>query len=381
MPNYVQLSRYYLDDKDLEDLIAAGPISSRFLVEFLRRRGIFVPEPTKDWTRDDLVRFFIRQPMSWRDIAIISHEINTTDRGEKEATCKLSGVAQDFDLSSGLAKLQTLRATAKGEVYQVTKKADGSTAVRVAYTEVDPHQSRPFQKRERVVDIEIKAAGGEYLIRHSSSQRASQIVEVLSGIVCEGDPKNVTRQRIEFPGLKDPVLRTEFFTTLMEKVPGFRVLDVEDVKVGNQVGSNGTEANDKECGGDGDLEDDEDSEQAQAIKGLIKRAAFSGNSVLTSDIYRQLRVSGYFITSLHWKGLETESEHEVQFRAEMADPIDFCDFRFDIAKVHPLKPNDESFKVTQVDLRRLYVKRMQEAAYTAKAIVDKKIEASAKPPQ
>lgn len=373
MPNYVQLSRYYLDDKDLQDIVEGAPIKSRFLVEFLRKRGIFVPEPSKNWPRSALIRLFVRQPLAWSDIQLIGKGINSTDRGEKSAACKLGGVAKDLDLDQIYAQVQEQRSSKKAESYNVTKKADGSTALRVSYTEVDPHQARPFQKRERTVEIEVQRQGEDLVIRHSSNERATQIVEVLSGMIAEKAPDVATRKRIEFPGLRDAALRTEFFTTLLEKVSGFRVLDVVDVKVGNQLENDSEEHEEEDSDEEDEDQADQGAAQAQVIKGLIKRAAFSGSSILTSEIYQELRQTGYFLTSLKWKAHDGSADHEVEFCAEMVDTCRFCDFRFDVVNVSSLSPDQESFQVSKSDFKRRYTNRLEEAAFSAKDAVDKKI--------
>jgi hypothetical protein len=378
MASYTNPSRYYLDDKDITDLVTGGVVSNRFLLAFLRRRGIFVPEPSANWPREELVKLFARQLFTWAEVNEINKETSSADREEKVETCKLTGVPSDIDIQSLLADLQARRSAAKNEAYVHSKKADGTTAVSVVYTELDPFLARPFQKRERALGIEIQPNGAELTIRYSSNQRASQIVEVLAGMICEKDPKAIEATRIEFPGLKDPVLRTEFFSQLMEKVSGFKILDVQDVKVDNRLRDE-PEDPDSDEDEDNDSDEDTNSKQAQVVKGLIKKAAFTGVSVLTSEIYQQLRQSGYFITSINWKALETSADHEVELRAEMGDPIRFGEFRFDISKITPLAGDTDDFKKSLFDVKRNYIKRMQDAAFTAKKIVETKLQQSQKP--
>jgi hypothetical protein len=380
MANYLNPSRYYLDDKDIADLVAGGDVSNRFLLSLLRRRGIFLPEPSKNWPREELVKLFARQLFTWAEVNEINKETSSADREEKVEICKLTGVPAGLDIHAVLTELQTNRASSKNEAYVLSKKADGTTAVSVIYTELDPFLARPFQKRERALDIEIQTSGSELTIRYSSNQRASQIVEVLAGIIFEKDPTAIEATRIEFPGLKEPMLRTEFFSQLMEKVSGFKILDVQDVKVDNRLQdetSKGSEDNDDE---EIDNETDEDvsANQVQVVKGLIKKAVFTGVSVLTSDIYQQLRESGYFISSINWKALEISADHEVELRAEMADPIRFSDFRFDVSKITPLAADSEAFKKSLYDVKRSYIKRMQEAAFAAKKVVETKLQQSQK---
>lgn len=379
MANYQNLSRYYMDDKDVVDLISGGEVSTRFMLGFLRRRGIFLPEPSKNWPREELVKLFARQLFSWKEIREITEETNTTDREDRTETCKMTGIPTTFDVAAILNDLQALRASSKNEAYQLSKKADGTTQVLVAYTEIDPYLARPFQKRAKVLELEVQLVGSELEVSYSSNPRASQIVEVLTGLICLKDPETIEATRIEFPGLKDAALRTEFFSQLLEKVSGFRILDVQDVKVDNRLDAEKAPEDDE--GEDEDSDADEPDEkasevQAQVVKGLIKKAAFSGNSVLTSEIYQQLRQSGYFISSLNWKALELSADHEVEFRAEMADPVRFGDFRFDVTKVTTLGSDPDEFKKAMHDVRRNYIKRLREAAFTSKKIVEDKIHAT-----
>ena len=60
----------------------------------------------------------------------------------------------------------------------------------------------------------------------------------------------------------------------------------------------------------------------------------------------------------------------------MADPIKFSNFKFDVAKVSSLKPDDDAFKRSLADFKRNYIKRMEEAAFASKTKIDKKINPS-----
>lgn len=79
--------------------------------------------------------------------------------------------------------------------------------------------------------------------------------------------------------------KTSFFTTLISKLPGFKLENVTSVKVETSAFT----VNEDEL-----IDDDQETEQAsQEMLGVVKNVALKGESLLSSPEYQQLKAKGF----------------------------------------------------------------------------------------
>jgi hypothetical protein len=108
---------------------------------------------------------------------------------------------------------------------------------------------------------------------------------------------------------------------------------------------------------------------AAEVKALVRKVALSGQSLLTSEFYQQLRSTGYFITHITWRSKETGGLGLVaELIAEFTDPVNASGFTFDVKKILPREGTDDTRKTAsellsphRTRLRRL----IENAAYIA----------------
>lgn len=373
MPKFVQQSRYHLDDKDLSDLLSSPWIGERFLLKFAKRKGMVLSD---DETRESTVEYLSRQIFSWQDISLLAEELNQADRDDKTSTCQIDHSQSDINLSEVLQTVKNDRNQKHQEVYQIKKLSSGSYDVTVTYTEIDPYLSRPFQKKEKNVVLAIDPKKGLLEVQHSSNDRASQIVASIAKAIELLSKKQVTTRVIELADIHDTDLRSQFFLEITSKVTGFRMLDVKDLKVDHRLPEITSTA---EGTIDPAGEAAEKNEAAvETLQAIVRQAAFTGQNLVDSQIYQELRNEGYFICSINWLARELDGEdRNVEFFAEFGDTVNFRGFRFDVRKIGAAA-KDKDTKITLTDLRRRYLGRLEEASYAAMSSIQKKAKESTK---
>jgi hypothetical protein len=118
--------------------------------------------------------------------------------------------------------------------------------------------------------------------------------------------------------------RTEFFTSLISKLKGFKLDNVTSVKV---------EPIKKDFGDDElDLEDDQNKEQAkQDALALVKNVALKGEILLASEEYQSLLKKGFFITAIIWRSKQTSIPYSiVEFEAAFDEPGEGRGFKYSV---------------------------------------------------
>ena len=163
MSKFVQHASYYLDDKDLSDLFKAQHVPPRFLLKFARRRGLFLSEKA---SKNDLVCALCMAPISWDDVNAIAEAINTEECDVKHMSTQLT---DGFDLDGLPSALERVKTWLEGnrEVPTLTKTSENSYRLEIRFVEVQPQRTRPLQRVERHVTIEVERVGERLDIRCS----------------------------------------------------------------------------------------------------------------------------------------------------------------------------------------------------------------------
>lgn len=358
MSKFVQHASYYLDDKDLSDLFTAQNVSPRFLLRFARRRGLFLSDKG---TKEDLVRALCMAPISWEDVSVIAEAINSEDRDTKQMTVQLTSGVDFSGLPAALERVKSWL-EANREIPTITKVGDNAYKLEVGFLELQPQRTRPLQRVERRVTIEIEQVEGRLDIRFSAHEHARQIVRKLVGEIPSKQDDKKSERTVSLWSVHEPLLRIKFFTDLINNIDGFVLSEVTDLQVDRRFPT--AEKGDA----DENQQTPEDDEQKKEAVGLVKRAILSGESLLNSDFYRKLRDAGYYIGSVIWTANELGgARRQVEFSAGFKDPILATDFIFDIRRVAKRDKDGEYGKPERnqpVDRPRL-LKLIEAGAYTA----------------
>jgi hypothetical protein len=129
---------------------------------------------------------------------------------------------------------------------------------------------------------------------------------------------------IELSMFSDPVKRTTFFTSLITKLPGFKLENVTSVKVESNIKDTDEESQ--------EYENEQDNDQIEEkMLALVKNVALKGRSLLASPEYKQLKGRGFFITSIIWQSKKLEGTSPIiEFEAGFEEPESCKGFKYNV---------------------------------------------------
>ena len=356
MSKYIQLSRYYFSDKDLADVLSEPAFSERVLLQLGRQRGFFF-SPLEN--KRKLVHLLSRIPLDWDALKDLAERLNSDALDKKRSTRRIENFGDLDVVNKMLTELKNERGPKQEEVYTIRKKSENVFVVDVSYIDIDTSKARAFQRTESHSTIELEKIENRIEIRFSHDERSREIVQALFDKLRASVNTPLETVDIELTGVRDPALRSHFFVNLRQKVKNFRPIDVLDLAFDRRL-PEVLEKTDKEG------EPKETGEQEE-IKTMVRRAAFSGQGLLSSDLAQKLRETGYFITRIKWSAKETEGEERlVEFESGFDDPIMATGFFYELKKVYP-RDDPEDQKRTHSELLRGERPRLRnllaEAAY------------------
>ena len=166
--------------------------------------------------------------------------------------------------------------------------------VNIEYSEVDFSKTRLLQRRHKEAEIEFIIEGDKTIIRMPANDKAKDIVHNLKRRLDGKKNVDIPADLIELSEFGYLEKRTEFFTSLITKMPNFKFENVTNLSVQSSI----KEDDENEF----DLEYDQENEEAkQKMIVLVKNVALKGQSLLASDEYKQLKDKGFYITSIIWQ--------------------------------------------------------------------------------
>lgn len=357
MAKHIQLARCYFNDKDIADVLSNPRFGDRALLKLAQATGIvFNPKETKSF----LIGYLSRMPFDWRRLQEIAKQLERPEREERRGVTRVDRDVTSDELE---AAIETVRASRAGnrEDFKVEKVGD-RFIVRGKFIEIDHSRTKALQREEREYAIEIDLTSAQPSIQFTHNPKAREFVSDLVKQL-KPEPDAEIESPIDLGAIKDPALRTEFFLKLRRLMPGFRQLDVQDIKVDRRV----EEPVQSET--DGDEADDTDEQSQEEAKAMVKSAALQGHGLLTSELYQKMREMGYYVYRMQWSSIETDSSGRLmEFEAGFENPILANSFHYDLKRVIP-NEKDKTAGLTQLEVtnrerdrvRRLLV----DAAYKA----------------
>jgi hypothetical protein len=374
MAKYVHLSRVYLSDSELYELLAPKNIASRKLRQRMRGRGLFYSDKGKEADVRSRISFL---PSDWNLVSSMLLEIAGPDPRERKTAQRVTNYVPSQNLSEAVGKVQDERAAKYGEVYNTVVTPDGITKVEVTYTELDYSRAVPYQRRERKLSIDIAASEENLNLRYNASERAAQIVEGIKSCLEYKEKDAPEVKQISLNGVRDPVARTKFFTQLIKGITGFKYENTTHISVDRRFP---TEEDDGDDSAKSVSEDKTDpvtvatNERRKAkieeqMKGLINKVAFTGEQILATELYSKAAESGYYIAAIHWTCIsQSDPRVHIDCEAALVDPAEGEPFSFDLIREWQNKPEDpdegETSSIT-MEQRRNYESLIETAAYNA----------------
>ncbi len=375
MAIYIHLSRVYLSDTELYELISPKNVAVRTLHSRMRERGLFYSEKGREEDVRSRIAFL---PSDWRLVSETLEDIAAPDPRERRTTQRITNYIPDQDIAAAVTKVQDERSTKYGEIYNQTVTEDGLTRIEVTYTELDYSRAVPYQRRERKLLVELAPTGETLNIRYDATDKASKIVEGLKSALAYKDKDAPKVQRISLRSIRDAALRTRFFTELIKGIEGFSYENTTHIAVDRRFP---TDDDVDDTGGDllatgedvdlGDVAEKKALEEQ--LKGLVNRVSLTGDQVFATELYEKAASSGYYIAAIRWTcNSRADSRVHVDCEAALVDPAEGEPFSFDFVRQSRNKADNPDAIETEAvgrDQRRSYEDLIEAAARKAFAIV------------
>lgn len=323
--SHVKMSKqnllYCATDKEIYDVLMSAKqrIHSGVLLELAKDRKIFYSPAD---SREDLIHQLSLLPHGYHELNIILEQREHAGRAEKVTSVTLNA-ALTMDELKEIAKEYVGESPEDERVTTFTKGTD-QVFVNVKYSDIDYGKTRLVQRTPKEAAIEFHVSEGKTVVRMPANTKAKEIFGKLRAKLEVKRKAEVPLERIEISDFNSSEARTEFFTTLISKLEGFKLDNVTSVKVEpiSKLASDG----------DLDLDDDQSKEEAkQEALALVKNVALKGETLLASEEYQSLLKKGFFITSIIWRSkLLTDPFPIVEFEAAFEEPEHGRGFKYHV---------------------------------------------------
>jgi hypothetical protein len=162
-----------------------------------------------------------------------------------------------------------------------------------------------------------------------ATAKGREIVATLRNKIEEKRKAVLEIQEVDLSGIPDPTLRTLFFTKLASEFPNSTLNDVLRVKLQGS-NSSSTSETEEENGDDNEIDlDAEMTKKEEAVAGVLRGAALSGQDLFGTSVFQDLRQRGFYITSITWRSrLQEVGNPIVEFNAEFEDVETCTSFRY-----------------------------------------------------
>lgn len=280
---------YFATNKEIHDLLfsAKQKVTEAVLTELLRDRGIFC-SPAE--SREALVQYLSLLPHDYADVCGILERREASKRGEKTTTISLNIALSAEELKEIVSDYQKAEVQ---EVVRAYRKSESEFFMNVTYSEFDYSKTRLLQRQDRDAELIFTNVGGRTEIRLPATDRARAMVDKLRDRIEAHKKAAVQLEEIELTGLTSPEARTTFFTRLISSLSDFPLMSVSRLRVAHST----SEQQDDDL----DIDSDEVDEAEEKMLGVVENVALSGENLVASDMYQELKSKGFFITSITWR--------------------------------------------------------------------------------
>jgi hypothetical protein len=311
---------FSVSDSEIFDAYMSAPshFNEGLLLEEGRRRSILY---SKYEDRASLARKLSRQVYGYRELQPIEQYFSQIGRADKTASLQIDAPLTQSELKSIAEEFAS--ATEVDE--DVTSYLDGpDLVVNTVYTQTDFSRNRFRQRQQREAVVRFEIGPNSTTVTMPATQKGREIVAALRNKIEEARKAEIPVQEVDLSEMPDPSIRTKFFTTLVSEYPNATLSDVLRVK----LQASGTATADQSS----DEDEEEDGADLgaglatveEAVAGVLRGAALSGQDLFGTKIFQELKQRGFFITSITWHSrLQEPGNPVVEFSAEFEE-VDEC---------------------------------------------------------
>lgn len=317
----------YLDhisanDNDIYDLLISGKqrMTASVLRELLRDRGIFCS--SKD-DREDLCDYISTMPHGFHDIEAIVDKREPAGRREKTTSVQFDAEIAIEDIRGAVESY--MKDIGPNEVVKHRIAKNGGYTMNVEYDEFNHNRAKLLQRERNEAKIDFLHENGRTVVRFPASDKAKRVIDAIKTCVEQRRKEPLNQQKVELAGLTTPELRSKFFTSLISKLPGFKLRNVMNLKVSSLRRD---EADDEKL--DIDIETEE-SEASMEMFAVVHSMALSGQNLVQSKEYKELSQRGFYITHISWKSEQIQNPPNIiRFEAGFENKQSCVGFRYGV---------------------------------------------------
>lgn len=314
--------QYFATDKDIHDLLysAKQRITENVLHELSRDRGIFYSHKESRETLSNKISLLSHD---YNDVIGIIERRDSSRRNERTTSITLNINLTPEEIKDAINEY---RQTTPNEVVTSFQKSTTEVNLNITYDEYDYSKTRLIQRQQKEASIEFLQKDGKTFIRIPATEKARVIVEDLKNKISSKKKQEIPSEEIELSALTQAEERTTFFMKLIRSLPNYNLLTVSKLRVATSTSTSTSGADDEI-----DIEEDDNSDASSEMLSIVKHIALSGENLMASPIYQDLKDRGYFITSITWRCKQTAEPYTVmQFEAGFEDRQQAKKFRYGI---------------------------------------------------
>lgn len=348
-----RVQKFFASDKEIHDVLASSKrrMTHGQLLELARDRGIFISGETD---REDLVDYLAVLPHDFFDVEGLLDQAGPSKRAERTTFIEFNGDVTSEDVADALLEYQTDFDT--HEETTIHPPRPHAVTANVKYSEFDYSRTALLQRQERDADLEFRIEDERVTVRMPATDKGHAIVAAVIERIERKKKTVFKREEISVADLSVEN-RTIFFMKLMRGIAHHSVEMVVNIK----VSAGGTTH---------DLVDgDEESEDArEELLGVVRSVALSGDNLLASPQYQQLRDAGFFVTSMTWRAIqEAVPNDKVSFEVAFDNPEEGTGFKYLVRYAQQKADGDYSlnYKPVPPARRKELCELIENAARTA----------------
>lgn len=344
-------SQLFATDKELFDLIFSSRqrLTERVLRDLATEKRIFCSAKA---SRSALADYLSGLPHDWEGIENLLRHSESGTRGERATSTVIkSPIAMD----EVRAVLREYSDDARG-MDRMTMPPAGAKVINanLEYSEFDLSRTRLLQRQQKSAAFEVRFDDDEITIRYPATEKGREVVSDLIDRLERRQKCTLPKDEITISDLSI-ANRSQFFLELLSKMDGYNTETVTRLRVSVAPEPTGL----------GEPDDDLVDDASDELLHLVEQVALKGENLLASPEYRQLRDSGFFITSLTWVAIQTKQPFDrVQFDASFEDGRSGTGFRY-IARFARRSKSDrypQNFKVPPDPMKKLFMGSIEETA-------------------
>lgn len=317
---------FSVSDSEIFDAYMSAPshFTEKVLQEEGRKRSIFY---SKHEDSASLARKLSRQVYGYRELQPIEEYFSQIGRADKTSAIRIDAPLNQAELKS-IAEEVASGAEASEEF---TSYLDGDDlVVNAIYTQTDFSRNRFRQRQQKEAKVRFEIGPESTTVTMPATAKGREIVASLRNKIEEKRKTVLEVQEVDLSGVPEPALRTLFFTKLASEFPDSTLNDVLRVKLQGSNSSSSSEIEEEENGEEGEVDlDAEMTKKEEAVVGVLRGAALSGQDLFGTSVFQDLRQRGFYISSITWRSrLQEAGNPIVEFNAEFEDVETCKSFRY-----------------------------------------------------